>query len=129
MEWPEALESEVARTKNERLRELCGETHPDHVVHRQRVLAKAINGPKALAYPSLLEQAGNAIGALGRVAGAAIQGKPVLVDIDEKNRRLAICDTCEFFDHARERCSKCGCPAKLKVALATEIGHCPIGLW
>ncbi len=77
-------------------------------------------------YPSLIEQAGNLAGAIGRAAVAALTHEPIFVDADEISRRQAICDACEFYDAARRRCTKCGCGGA-KLALATE--SCPIGKW
>jgi len=38
-----------------------------------------------------------------------------------------ICKTCEFWRTSDNRCSKCGCYLKFKVAMATE--HCPVKKW
>ena len=41
--------------------------------------------------------------------------------------RLAICNTCPFFDKKRAKCTKCGCYMKLKTTLRKA--HCPMGHW
>lgn len=46
---------------------------------------------------------------------------------EEIDRRLAICQTCEFFIQKTERCRKCGCFMKLKTKL--EKANCPINKW
>jgi hypothetical protein len=74
-------------------------------------------------YPSLAVQAGNAARALGRVISAAVQGEPVFVPDEERDRRLAICRGCAFYDLVQARCTKCGCGG-MKPGLATE--HCPL---
>ena len=52
------------------------------------------------------------------------------VSDEERERRLAICNTCEFLIRAEgknDRCGKCGCVTKWKTAL--ETWHCPIHKW
>lgn len=75
--------------------------------------------------PSAGMQVGNALKALSRVAGAVMTGKPVYVSQEERNRRLAICEACQYF--VDNRCRKCGCFALAKIELATE--KCPIDKW
>jgi hypothetical protein len=80
--------------------------------------------------PPLARQASNALGAFGRVVGAAVTGKKVRVDSATQEARLAICRACEKFDAPNEKCSMCGCHMAGvvgKTALATE--KCPIGKW
>lgn len=75
--------------------------------------------------PSLSTQARNAVGAVGRIARAAIQQKKIRVSDEEQQRRMAICATCEFYTGST--CKKCGCHIRFKTKLTTE--HCPIGKW
>jgi Family of unknown function (DUF6171) len=49
------------------------------------------------------------------------------VDEEEKNRRLAICEKCEFFRQASRTCKKCGCFMNLKSTLSKA--HCPVHKW
>lgn len=44
-----------------------------------------------------------------------------------KEDRLAICRSCEFFNHRLEQCTKCGCFMRLKTTL--NRAHCPIQKW
>ncbi len=41
--------------------------------------------------------------------------------------RLAICNTCPFFNKRLMKCTKCGCFMKLKTTLRKA--SCPIGNW
>ncbi len=41
--------------------------------------------------------------------------------------RLAICNTCPFFNKRLAKCKKCGCFMKLKTTL--DRAKCPIGNW
>jgi hypothetical protein len=53
-----------------------------------------------------------------------------LVDEEELNKRLSICNSCEFIRTSKlgiNRCVKCGCATRLKTKLLTE--NCPIGKW
>ncbi len=73
--------------------------------------------------PSKLAMARNAVASVG----AAIKN-PKRVSDEEKARRLAICEGCEFLIRGKsDRCAKCGCFLKWKTAL--ESWHCPIKKW
>lgn len=58
---------------------------------------------------------------------SVIAGNPLNVSDEEKNRRLSICNSCEFFIRDQERCSKCGCYMAVKTYLKAE--SCPVGKW
>ena len=78
-------------------------------------------------FPSLATQAGNALGAIGRVAGAVLTGQPVLVSTEEHGRRMAICLTCPEMDAAQNRCRACGCLLAVKPWGSHKT--CPRGKW
>lgn len=46
---------------------------------------------------------------------------------EEKNQRLEICNSCEFFDTLRKRCFRCGCFVNIKAQYWDEI--CPLNSW
>lgn len=73
----------------------------------------------------------NAAKAAGRVIGAIVTGKPVLVTPVEQAARLKVCVGCDQFEIATgkrpARCADCGCFVKAKATLATE--SCPRGKW
>ena len=48
-------------------------------------------------------------------------------DRDLIESRLAICNTCEFFNKNLAKCKKCGCFMKLKSTL--KKASCPIHKW
>ena len=74
-------------------------------------------------YPPRIKHMLNAGGAVVRVAGAAIRGRPVAVPEEVAAERLAICKACEKYDMSKSRCKACGCYT-LKTSLATE--QCPL---
>jgi Family of unknown function (DUF6171) len=80
-----------------------------------------------LDYPSLFQQATNAVQAVGSVVTSIIRNEPITVPQEEQDRRLAICHACEFWDTAQGRCSKCGCFGAWKTWLASQ--RCPIEKW
>ena len=49
------------------------------------------------------------------------------VDQEEFDRRMSICESCEFFKKLSKQCKKCGCFMKLKTKI--ERAHCPIHKW
>lgn len=67
------------------------------------------------------------IGKWGPVAAE----KTVEATEEEREERLSVCRTCEFWNQAAfgggGRCSKCGCSTQLKLKRASE--SCPIGKW
>jgi hypothetical protein len=79
--------------------------------------------------PPPIQQAGNALAALGRAMVAAAMGAAVLVPETVAASRRYICAECEH--HQEGRCRLCGCcnagQIISKVRLATE--KCPVGKW
>lgn len=75
--------------------------------------------------PDIIEQAGNALRAAGRIIKAVVGGKKVRVSKDEQQRRLTICQGCDRFVNGK--CLDCGCVGRWKSWLATE--RCPLGKW
>lgn len=54
-------------------------------------------------------------------------GNSLRLSEDDANRRLMICQQCEFFKEDQKRCNKCGCFMAVKTYLKAE--RCPIGKW
>ncbi len=67
----------------------------------------------------------NAAHAAERIIKSTAAGQRVLVSDLERDRRMEICKTCEFFNG--KTCLKCGCVARWKTKLATE--KCPVDKW
>ena len=53
--------------------------------------------------------------------------KVMLHDQDIIDKRLSICQDCEYFISPTSQCKKCGCFMKVKTRLATT--RCPVGKW
>ncbi len=120
MTWEEALEPAIAATNHERYRFLCSEACADRFYWRTKVIRIA-NG-ETTDFPSIATQARNLGGAIGRVVAAAVTGHPVKVSPEERDRRWALCMTCENL--VNDRCKLCGCFFRAKIELATE--SCPL---
>jgi hypothetical protein len=58
---------------------------------------------------------------------SVMQGNNLNVSEEEKQKRLNICNSCEFFIKESQRCSKCGCYMAVKTYLKAE--KCPVGKW
>jgi hypothetical protein len=135
MEWQEALEVVISTTKHERYRQLCSEENPDHIVWREKMIAKATATPRPrpiqerIVYPPMGKQMMNFVGAMGRVGSAIVKREQVLATQEEYDRRWAICKTnaCGRFDAKCNRCLECGCKLAAKLRLQTE--HCPLDFW
>jgi hypothetical protein len=79
------------------------------------------------ALPPLRERVKNARVAAQRVITRSLRGGRVAVSADETEKRLSICQQCEFFRTSDGTCSQCGCFIRLKAKLATEA--CPLEKW
>jgi hypothetical protein len=90
----------------------------DHICARSRI---ALEPP--VDYPSLVAQAGNALGAAARFVASGF----ATVDRAEFDRRKGICLACEFYRENDDRCLKCGCYLAVKPWGVRE--HCPIDKW
>lgn len=75
--------------------------------------------------PSLGKQAAGLLGSIAGEAKAILSGREP-VTAEEKMRRLAICEKCEFFT-AQRRCTKCGCFMDVKAGW--RAAKCPVGKW
>jgi hypothetical protein len=82
--------------------------------------------------PTLLAKTRHATAAGVRILRAAITGDPIRVSRRERNRRLAICRQCPYWDETGNiglgECKNpaCGC-TRIKQGLATE--SCPLAKW
>ncbi len=75
--------------------------------------------------PSILKKASNLAGAGVRVIKAVTHRQRISASTEEQQRRLSICEVCEFSKNGT--CQKCGCFIRFKTKLETE--HCPIHKW
>ena len=78
------------------------------------------------AMPSLPQQALNLAGSLAGEAVARLKSEPPVLP-DEVNRRLALCEACEFFKADEGRCSQCGCYMHVKARFRSA--KCSKGKW
>lgn len=73
--------------------------------------------------PTIGKKVVSATGELVRWAGA---GAPIRT-AEQRAECVAICNTCDQFDAAKDRCSQCGCKVSWAVWLKTKL--CPLGKW
>lgn len=73
-------------------------------------------------YPSLITQVSNLAKATVKHIGGGLKTDEVL-----REKRLAICKTCELYDAVQNRCTECGCYLQYKAAWPTE--NCPLDKW
>lgn len=82
--------------------------------------------------PGLTQKAASLISAGNRVVKAKLNGQPVRVSPEERDRRLSICRACDLWNEGGNvglgECKHpgCGC-TRFKHGLATET--CPAGKW
>jgi hypothetical protein len=123
LEWPEALEIVVARTRHGRYRALCADDHPDREHWRAEILRQAGAPPAAAAYPPAAAMVTSAIAAAGRFVASGL----ATVDRAEFERRRGICASCPSLDPCADRCRECGCYLAVKPWSKAEA--CPLGKW
>ena len=82
------------------------------------------NKPNMPSIPQMAKNFGNDI--IKNVKSVAA-GNAINADQEEANKRKGICNSCEFFNKAQDRCTKCGCYMAVKVYL--KASNCPIGKW
>lgn len=134
--WQEAVKANIDRTGHAAYGDYCADAHPDHVRWRAEMIRMATAPPPAPRPASPLMTAAKAAGRVVAAAtSAVVHGESVrdavLVDEPERERRIAICETCPSgaFDATSRRCAKCTCQMDLKARLRTEAGQCPDGYW
>ena len=94
-------------------------------ITKKNIGAKLDSGE--IKYPAMSTQFKNFGNAMLRSVVAGVSGETITVSKDEMDRRISLCNKCEFYDSGPGRCKKCGCIAKYKSKLRTE--HCPIDIW
>ena len=82
---------------------------------------------KRLPMPSTGQMIRNVGGSIVRTVQRVAQGNSLNISDADKEKRLSICKSCEFYDAGQERCSRCGCYLKVKTYLKAE--KCPVGRW
>jgi hypothetical protein len=94
--------------------------HAQFIASQQLQAEPIPEGSGPLHYPPVLKQAANAAGALVRIAASG----GARVSQHEADRRLAICQTCEFYDAPNDGCFKCACSMRIKTRFKAM--HCPL---
>lgn len=77
--------------------------------------------------PSPVQMTRNLLQSMGRNIQSVAAGNSLRISPEEAQKRLSICNTCEFFLKPQQRCGKCGCYMAVKTYLRAE--KCPMGKW
>jgi hypothetical protein len=83
--------------------------------------------PNSPSFPNSVQMAKNFGTSVVRNIQSVMSGNQMNVSEPEKQKRLDICNACEFFIKESQRCSKCGCYMAVKTYLKAE--KCPVGKW
>ena len=78
-------------------------------------------------YPSWLTQAQNLQELTSKILSDVVDGDDLFATDFEQQRRMDMCQVCEFYDKSKHRCTKCGCYMKYKVTFKSS--ECPIDKW
>jgi hypothetical protein len=88
------------------------------------ILDKSQSFPVKAEYtPDFLEKVKNVGGALGRFVKIGMK----TVSEKTKQKRLSICQGCEYYDKELMKCNVCGCYLEVKTKMASE--SCPLNKW
>lgn len=74
-------------------------------------------------YPGVGQQAKNLFGSVSNFIKSGMH----IAEESIYQKRLEVCNNCEWFDHEAERCRKCGCFVKIKARLMSD--KCPLNKW
>ena len=96
-------------------------------LQNQSKIRELSSSNKNLHMPSTGQMIRNVGGSIVRTVQSVAHGNALNISEADKEKRLSICKSCEFFDAAQERCAKCGCYLKIKTYLKAE--KCPINRW
>lgn len=81
--------------------------------------------PNEESMPGIMQMAKNLMRDGGNIIDNALKGNSTLVSDEVRDSRWATCEGCPFLQN--NRCSKCGCFMKVKVAFHSS--KCPEGKW
>jgi hypothetical protein len=96
-------------------------------IQNQSKIRELTSSNKNLPMPSTRQMIRNVGGSIVRNVQSVAHGNALNISEADKEKRLNICKSCEFYDAGQERCSKCGCYLKVKTYLKAE--RCPVGKW
>jgi uncharacterized paraquat-inducible protein A len=93
----------------------------------QDIRIKKMASSNKESFPSLPQMAKNLGNDVIKTVKSVASGNPLTSNSLEANNRKEICKSCQFFNSAQDRCTKCGCNMAVKVYL--KASNCPIGKW
>jgi hypothetical protein len=99
--------------------------HIKNVIQNNR--AKTLASSNKNVYPAVPQMAKNLGNDIIKTVKSVASGNGLKSDDAQANSRKAICNSCEFFNKAQDRCTKCGCYMAVKVYL--KASNCPVNKW
>jgi hypothetical protein len=91
------------------------------------LIENAKNNKNGYAMPSKYQMAKNLAQTTAATVKTVFSGESPTINSSEADKRKAICNGCDAFDKANERCTKCGCYMAVKAYL--KAAKCPLGKW
>ena len=135
MTWKDAVSQLINSRGNLRIKELCDDSHPDHLYWRSRAVEMVQNLPagstvtakKSNRAPPLRQRIRNLAGSMAEWAKDGFK----LARSKQVQSRKAVCEGCDQFDRASKRCRRCGCGVQGVVALKPYLrsAKCPLDKW
>jgi uncharacterized paraquat-inducible protein A len=93
--------------------------------NKARKLVNSNNSQQQM--PTVKEMASNAGKEIVNNIQSLLAGNPLKAEDEIAKNRKSICESCNFYNKAQERCTKCGCYMAVKAYL--KASKCPIGKW
>lgn len=119
----------------EEVMELIGASDPDGVARRQELMRLFLKNQEwgVEAYKNWLRERQSLPGTVQMAKNVLTAGKQAIqtrlktVSTKEYDRRIAICQRCDYYINEKDRCAECGCWVKVKATL--EGWNCRVGKW
>jgi hypothetical protein len=94
--------------------------------NKARKLANS-NNPQQQQMPTVKEMASNLGKDVVNNVQSLLAGNPLKAEDETAKKRKEICQGCDAYNKAQDRCTKCGCYMAVKAYL--KASRCPIGKW
>jgi len=124
------MDQAVAKMKNVPITEMLIERYPEKAKLTEEIVRKEEQEPKddpTLELPSAYQMARNVLKQAWLSSKDVMAGRQFLANKDVVQKRVDICNSCEFLQKSQNRCTKCGCYMDKKVNLASA--YCPLNKW
>jgi hypothetical protein len=94
--------------------------------HMDNIREQQLKQAQEHTMPSMVDMGKDLLKTAAATVRSAVAGEGISLTAEEAEKRLAVCQACEFYVD-NTRCSKCGCYMATKTYL--KAANCPVGKW